>query len=474
MEKKTTCIRINGGKELVGSILIEPNKNAVLPAICASVLTKEDCIMHHVPKSPDVLKLVQAITELGGTHEWNNSTLILNCKNVENIPISDCVADIQSAILFAGPMLARFGTVNIPVAIGCKLGYRGPEDHIEYLSKFGASCKVENNNRVVFNINRSVLVDNDEGYKISLETIIKQFIFSESSVTPTENLLMLLSVVTKFDAKLEGIASEPHIKFLIKILKQMGMGISGEGSILTTTGYVGELRGFEIDFENEPDYVDFYGTAISVALTQGTVKLICKPTLTIQYMVSELEKTGIDCSVVSDGVIIRGSCSTFSPNEGFPKARNNEQGIIWKLNPKPWSGFPVDCLPSFIVWASVNQHQNTKVTVDNWMYEDGLAYVHQLNELGAHIKTIPTEIGEQKIFISDIGSEEYFSKDTDKEIVIDGVPVIEGARCLFSASLARNGTTIIKDIGPLLRRSPDFIKKFQELGADIEIVDQEN
>lgn len=460
-----TNVRITGGKPLQGRLKISSNKNAVLPVLCATMLTVQPCVLKNVPRSPDVLKILQAINELGGTHTWDGDMLTVCCENITSKPVSDCVADIQSAILFVGPLLARFGTANVPVAIGCKLGYRGPEDHIKYLAKLGVSCRVEAG-RVIFyvdlkELSGSILPENN------LETLTRHFLFSEASVTPTENILMLLSIVTKFDVELQGIAAEPHAQFLAEELKKMGVSIDGRGSALLIRGRsVEHLRGIECDFDQEPDYVDFYGSAVMVALTKGDVILECLPTLSIRHMVEFLVNSGVVCEILPDGVRINGAASVYEPMDGFSKADH----VTWKLSPRPWPGFPVDCLPSFIAWACANQHAASSTTAINWMYEDGLGYVERLVQLGADIISYPTDLGLQKVLIRGSESGGFLHKDDEKEMLLDGVPVIEGMRAILSAALARKGTTVINGIDPILRRSPLFIHTCRELGAQIEEV----
>jgi UDP-N-acetylglucosamine 1-carboxyvinyltransferase len=458
-------IKINGGNPLQGEIKIEVNKNAVLPTLCATMLSSEDCVMHNVPQSPDVQKILQAIEELGGVYTWDNKKLTVNCKNLQDKPVSDCVADIQSAILFVGPLLARFGNANVPVAIGCKLGYRGPEDHIEYLSRLGVSCSFDQElHRVKFSVNKSKLSD-DRLIQLSNEVIKKHFIFSEASVTPTENLLIFLSCVTKFDVQIDGIAQEPHVRFLTKILRQMGMTIVGKGSILTTTGIFGNTKGFTCDFTEEPDFIDFYGHAVMVALSKGSVLLQCSITPAILHMVVFLEKTGVHCEVYKTGILIQGTQSKFELSPGFPKADDH----TYKMNPKPWPGFPVDSIPSFIALQALHV-VSRKIVVNNWMYEDGLSYVSQLDDLGAQVKVFDTGFGRQKALIETY--ENYVSNISKYNVLsLDGVPVIEGVRAIISYALQREGETIIKNIDPILRRSPDFISKLQTIGADIEIID---
>lgn len=455
-------IKIKGGKPLKGELSVEVNKNAVLPVLCATMLSKEDCVMYNVPQSPDVQKILQAIKELGGVYTWDNKKLTVNCKNLQDKPVSDCVNDIQSAILFLGPLLARFGSVNIPVAIGCKLGRRGPEDHIEYLSHLGMEVSENSeNNRMLFSVNRNNLME-DQLVQISNDILTKHIIFSETSVTPTENLLMFLSCVTKFDVKIDGIAQEPHVRFLTKILQKMGMHIIGEGSILTTRGVIDKMRGFECDFIEEPDHVDFYGHAVMVALTGGTVLLKCTVSASIRHMIEFLKKTGVYCEITKEGVLVDATQSSFSLIPGFPRATED----VYKINPKPWPGSPVDCVPSEIALHAFSG-RGYKITINNWMYEDGLSYIPQLNEMGANITVFDTGFGKQKALIESVLHEH---EPKSKQVNIQGVPVIEGVRAIISCALASPHEVTIKDISPILRRSPNFISKLLALGADIEII----
>lgn len=467
-----TKLEIIGGIPLQGEITVEVNKNAVLPVLCATILTEKDCILHNVPKSPDVLKILQALGEMGAQYYWpekpkkeKSSTLIINCKGLKNKPVSNCVADIQSAILFIGPLLARFGEANVPVAIGCKLGYRGPQDLIEYLSHFDVKTSVNlEDQRVFMSVNKNMF-KTQELKQLSYDTLIKHITFSESAVTATENLLMFLSCVTSFDVKLDGIAQEPHVRFFTSILREMGMSISGEGGILITKGVMTNMKGFECDFIYEPDYIDFFGHAVMVALTQGSVLLKCYITPAILHMNNYLKKMGVISQIQENGVHILGDESHLNFSEGFPKATEE----VYKINPRPWPGSPVDSVPSKVALCA--QHlKNRKVIINNWMYEDGLSYIHDLNKMGAQIKVFDTGFGNQKVEVTSKPTEEMLLLD-DHDVCIEGVSVIEGTRALISFALQRKAKTIIKNFQPLLRRSPDFLEKLQNIGARVKFID---
>ncbi len=469
-KKKKTKVKITGGKPLTGTLIVEVNKNAVLPVLCTTMLTEDWCVMKNTPKSPDVLKILQAIDELGGIHKWEGNTLHVCCKNLQNKPVSDCVNDIQSAILFLGPLLSKFGAASVPVAIGCKLGYRGPEDQIQYLTPFGVTVDYDAVSSHVYCSVDKKLLESDMTFQAGvLEPVEKHEQFTMASVTATENLLMLLRSATNFDSHLDGVAQEPHVKFLVKVLNKMGMNIKGSGN-LVVQGCFGKMKGFECDFIFEPDYVDFYGNAIMIAMSKGSALLECYLTPAILHMVRFLENLGIHCEKKENGVYIDGSLSKFNPYPGYPCAEKTEEKTVYKTSPQPWPGNPVDGFPSTCAWACTNVKAGTAMVVNNWMYEDGLKFVHQLSALGANVETYNTGFGEQKACISPllIGGLENDVVLGEKEVPV----VIESIRAIISFALYRTGITIIDDIAPILRRSPNFIDKVNKsLGGQIEIIE---
>src|ERR1700761_6750920 len=129
-------IKIKGGLPLSGTIAIAPNKNAILPALIAAILTDETMTYKNVPASPDVTKILAALSEMGASVAINDSTVTICCKKITTSVVpSKHIHEMQAGYLFAGPLLTRFGEASIPPSAGCQLGYRGYEDHAEYFKK---------------------------------------------------------------------------------------------------------------------------------------------------------------------------------------------------------------------------------------------------------------------------------------------------------------------------------------------------
>ena len=69
---------IEGGTPLSGTLVPAGNKNAALPALAASLLTREQVVLRNVPRIRDVEAMLQLLERLGVKAEWReDNTLVL-------------------------------------------------------------------------------------------------------------------------------------------------------------------------------------------------------------------------------------------------------------------------------------------------------------------------------------------------------------------------------------------------------------
>lgn len=450
-------VKIIGGKTLRGSVPIVPNKNAILPAIAASLLSLETITYTNVPQSPDVQKMLAALASMGAVVTVNGSVVTINCKQVETTTVpSDHIRDMQAGYLFAGPLLARFGEAIIPISSGCKLGYRGHEDHASYFEEFGITFQLQDDYiRFVQNVSltesRPVVGKSEPLFQK------KSVSFDQALVTPTENVLMMLALSSGYEVELSGIAQEPHVEQLIAMLKSMGVRIQGKGSTITIFG-ADRVKG--TTFTAEADHIDYFGFMVTAVMTKSDLLLKVPVPLSsgIHSMNRHAERIGIIFQVQKEGVLVQGSKSSFSPNASFPRA----DAGIFKMNPGPWPGFPVDSLPSFIALSTMNQKVTTSTRCMNWMYTGALKYVQVLKEMGAHIPWSD----DQRALIQGFSGNPYGKKET-----VTSPDVIEGARAVISSALCGTGEYTIQNVQYILRRNPEFFEILKQLGAAIEVIE---
>jgi UDP-N-acetylglucosamine 1-carboxyvinyltransferase len=82
-------VMVTGKRKLRGKLRISGAKNAVLPQMAASLLTKEEVTLTNVPDITDVGDMKSTLEAYGVVVEWNksNKTLVLKAgirQNVEN------------------------------------------------------------------------------------------------------------------------------------------------------------------------------------------------------------------------------------------------------------------------------------------------------------------------------------------------------------------------------------------------------
>ena len=62
-------ILVHGGATLSGSVKISGSKNSALPILAATLLTKEPCVIRHVPDLSDINYMLQILSHLGAQVE---------------------------------------------------------------------------------------------------------------------------------------------------------------------------------------------------------------------------------------------------------------------------------------------------------------------------------------------------------------------------------------------------------------------
>ena len=79
---------IRGGKKLSGTIKPVPNKNSILSALCACILTDKEVIYKNLPKSTDVLKMLEILKLLGAqVNDSNFKKIKICCKSLKSYKV---------------------------------------------------------------------------------------------------------------------------------------------------------------------------------------------------------------------------------------------------------------------------------------------------------------------------------------------------------------------------------------------------
>ncbi len=341
---------IEGGIPLKGKIRTSGAKNAALPIISATVLTKEKTVLDNVPKISDVSDLIEILRKGGVKIEWTGEhQLTIDPSGLKNSSLDhNLVKKLRASILLLGPILARLGKVTMPHPGGCIIGRRPIGTHFMALEKLGADITQDTENYHAKTI----------GLKGS------EIFLGEASVTATENAMMAASLA---DGKtiIKFAACEPHVEDLANFLNKMGARIKGQGTHTIEIEGVEELHGTK--YSIIPDQLEVGTFAMAAAITHGEVLIEnIGPLKQLDSILAKMEELGVNFELQGDNLLVK-------PTQEF-------KAVTIKTD--TWPGFPSDLQAPFTVLTT--QAKGTSL-IHDWLYEGRLYYVEELVKMGANI-----------------------------------------------------------------------------------------
>ena len=99
-------ILVHGGHSLSGAVKISGSKNSALPILAATLLTKEECVIHHVPDLSDVHYMLQILSHLGASVERASGTVTVTAEKIRTEAPYDIVRKMRASVcvLPLGPL----------------------------------------------------------------------------------------------------------------------------------------------------------------------------------------------------------------------------------------------------------------------------------------------------------------------------------------------------------------------------------
>ena len=200
---------IKGKNKINGTINISGSKNASLPILAASILTKK-LVLKNIPLVKDIFTMIDLLRFIGIKCQISKKKNLIKInnlkKNLNTVAPYKLVKTMRAGILVLGPLLAKFGKAKISLPGGCAIGSRPVDLHLMALKKLGARIKIKNG----YIIAKSS--GNLKGTNIT---------FPKISVGATENAI-LAAFYAEGITTLNNCAIEPEVKDLIKFLNKIG------------------------------------------------------------------------------------------------------------------------------------------------------------------------------------------------------------------------------------------------------------
>ena len=126
---------VHGGTPLRGRITPSANKNAVLPVLCATLLTRAPLRLVGVPDITDVRKILDIFRTLGSQVHMDHEGGVLTLHHEHtafDAARHRLPEEMRSSIMLVPPLLARFGVARLEDNVkGCTLGVREIDPHVE-------------------------------------------------------------------------------------------------------------------------------------------------------------------------------------------------------------------------------------------------------------------------------------------------------------------------------------------------------
>jgi UDP-N-acetylglucosamine 1-carboxyvinyltransferase len=423
---------VHGGTPLKGTIVPSANKNAVLPILCATLLTCEPVRLIGVPDITDVRKLLEVFRKLGSAVELDAERGVLNLhhRDTHFDPARDHLPEeMRSSIMLVPPLLARFGAARIEDDVkGCTLGVREIDPHVEVLERFGAGVERRPD---------SLLIRAAGGLRANAHWL------DYASVTTTENFV-LCAALAKGRSTLTNAASEPHVQEFCSFMTMLGARIEGGGTSRVTVHGVDKLGGGEFTFaEDFHEAVTFLALG---AITRGEIVVKNSAPEMFPLIDRTFAKFGVE--IVHEGgwsrALVAGPLRVKEP---FTK------NILQKVEAAPWPYLPVDLLPIFVA-LGVKAEGSTMFW--NKVYEGAMGWTAELSKFGAHA------------FMADPHRIVTFGGKPLAPAEVESPYIIRVAIALLMLAASIPGRSMIRNAAPVKRAHPHFAENIRRLGAQIE------
>jgi UDP-N-acetylglucosamine 1-carboxyvinyltransferase len=410
---------VRGGAKLAGEIPISGAKNAALPILCASLLTRDELVVDNVPQLQDVSTTLRLLRQMGVAAERDGATVRLKADSVTNTEAPyDLVKTMRASILVLGPLLARFGHARVSLPGGCAIGARPVDQHIKGLELLGATIRVEGGYLLA------------EAKRLRGARVLTDMV----TVTGTENLMMAATLADG-ETVIENAAREPEVVDLAQALNAMGARIRGAGTDRVVVQGVEALTGAR--HRVMPDRIETGTFLCAVAAAGGDVLLRGAAPVTLDAVLDKLREARVALDCTPDTVRVR--------MQARPRAVS--------VRTAPYPAFPTDMQAQLMALDSIAEGVGR---ITETIFENRFMHVLELQRLGAHIA-----IEGNTAVVQGVNT-------------LTGAPVmatdLRASATLVVAALAAHGETVIDRIYHLDRGYEKMERKLAQVGARIERV----
>ena len=410
-------LEVFGANKLKGQVKISGSKNASLPILAATLLSKGKITLKNIPKVKDIETMITLLKSLGSKISFNdNKVIINNSQQSKKFASYNLVKTMRAGILVLGPLLARFKSAKVSLPGGCSIGTRPIDIHLKALSKLGVRYKI---------VQGYVYATAPKGLNGS------KIHFPKISVGATENLIIAASFA-KGETILSNCAIEPEIIDLINFLNKMGCKIKWLSK--RTIKIIGVKNIKDTNYSVMFDRIEAGTYLIIAAINEGNMKIQNIIPQVIKTELNILKRIGAKIKILKNEIHIIGN----------KKIKNIN------IKTAPYPGFPTD-LQAQIMVLLCKANKRSKIKED--IFENRFMHVAELKRMGAKIS-----------INGNVAIVEGNTKFASAELMATD---LRASVSLILAALTTKGKSIINRIYHLDRGYENIEKKLRNIGAKI-------
>lgn len=408
---------VEGGTPLEGSLTVNGAKNAVLPILAASLLSKEEIVLEQAPQLEDVFVMCEVLRHFGSEIKREGNTFIIRTPAiVANTAPEALMKRMRASNLILGALLSRSGEVALPFPGGCAIGTRPMNYHLQALSALGANL-----------CDKGACIQ-AKASRLRGADICLDF----PSVGATENAIMG-AVLAKGTTTIRNAAREPEVADLIAFLNKMGAQIDGAGCGVISIKGVEKLHGAQ--HRIMPDRIEAGTLMVAGAISEGDILLKGIGMQEMAAVAAKLSAAGVRIQAERNGIRIRA--------KGRPRATD--------IRTMPYPGFPTDMQPQFM--ALMARAEGASV-ISETIFENRFRHVPEMRRMNADIRVI----GDSAIVY---GREHICGACVE-------TPDLRAGAALVLLALAADGRTVIEQIHYIDRGYQNLEYSLSALGASIQ------
>lgn len=433
----TMNFRINGGKELSGSIEVKTSKNAAVGLLCAALLNKGKTTLHRVARIEEVNRIIEVLNSIGVKTRWleHNDLEITPPRRLklEDMDI-EAAKKTRTVIMFLGPLLHQYHDFKLPFAGGCNLGTRTVEPHLVGLGAFGMDV---------------VAAPNTDYYHATVREKgpERAILLTERGDTVTENIIMAAAL---YDGTTIIRNASPNymVQDVCFFLEKLGVKIEGIG---TTTLKIRGVKSIDmnVDYYPSEDPIEAMSFVAAALVTNSELTITRVPIEFVELELAVLEGMGLEYTQTEEYKARNGATRLVD----LTIKKSQLHAAKDKLHALPFPGINMDNLP-FLGLIATAAHGRT--LVHDWSYENRAIYFTELTKLNASIELVDPH----RVYIT--GPTKWKPAD------VVAPPALRPSVVVLLAMLAAPGKSILRDVYNINRGYEDFANRLNTIGADIE------